>query len=253
MVPRPPSLLARSLEPLVNSLWVLFVVWTVLVVGLWLGGDAAIASINHRDLRAAATLVAGASDALWLVLAAANVYLHLAERNGLTRARVIALTIGLTAASLAACSAWTGYPLGAVFYTVRLGMKLGPVPLGWPLLWLVVVVGGYELAAWAFPRASERLLSGITGGLAVITDLNLEPIATKFRLFWFWYVAGTHQPSPPLWRNTACWFVGVAFLAWLLRERRVGTPPPSNRRPAAIFLILNIVLILGHLRGALFR
>ncbi len=249
---RPPSLVVRGLEPLVHALWTFFIVWSVIVAGLWMGGEQAIASITHADLRAAATLLASAADSLWLVLAAANLYLHLAEKEGLARARLITFTIGLTAGGLAACSAWSGYPLGAVFYTTRLGMKLGPVPLGWPLLWFVIIVAGRELAARAFPRVSERALAAITGGLALLTDLNLEPIATKFRLYWFWYAAGSHEPSPVLWRNGATWLVAATALAWLLRDRKVAPLRPLSWRPGLILVIVNVLLLLGHLRSLLF-
>lgn len=249
---RPPSLVVRGLEPLVHALWTFFIVWSVIVVGLWMGGEQSIASIAHPDLRAAATLLVRAADALWLVLAAANVYLHLAEKEGLPRARLIAFTIGLTAAGFAACSAWTGYPLGAVFYTTRLGMKLGPVPLGWPLLWFVIIVGGRELAARVLPKVSERALATITGGLALLTDLNLEPIATKFRLYWFWYVAGSHEPSPVLWRNSATWLFAAIALAWLLRDRKVASLHSPSWRPGLILIIFNVMLLLAHLRRMLF-
>lgn len=248
---RQPSLLARTLEPLINALWVLFLVWTVVVAAVWLGGEQAVTSISNSGLREAAILVTRAGDAVWLVLGAANVYLRLAEKEGLARARLQALVIAGSAGLVAACSAWTSFPLGAVFYTTRLGMKLGPVPLGWPLLWLIVIAGGREIAARTFPRASERMLALITGGIGLLTSLNLDSIATKVRLYWFWYVPDTHQPSVVLWRNNATWFLAMAILAMLLREQKVATVRPAFGRPAAILVIFNIMLIIGHLREAL--
>ncbi len=250
---RSPTLLARALEPLIGALWIFFLVWSAVVAALWLSGDEAIARIGSQDLRHAATLVAKASDTFWLLLAAANLYLQLATEHGLRRARFIAFGIAAVAAALAASSAAIGDPLGSVFYTTRLGVKLGAVPLGWPLLWLIVVIGGRELAARVFPRASHGALALITGGVAVLTDLNLESIATKLRFFWFWYVAGTHQPSAPPWTNFLVWFAAASGLACLLREEKVEVTRLAFGRPAAILLVFNFLLVLGHLRLALDR
>ncbi|HYR58875.1 MAG TPA: carotenoid biosynthesis protein [Chthoniobacteraceae bacterium] len=249
-MPRAPSFLARSLEPLVGSLWMFFIVWSAILAALWLGLEQWLPAIPDRGLRAAALLVSGTGDAIWLLLAAANLYLHLAEKDGLNRARLVVAVIVASSAAIAASSAWTGYPLGAVYYTARLGPKLGPVPLGWPMLWFVVVISGRELAARIFPRASHRVLALCAGAGALLTDFNLEPIATKARLFWFWHLPGSHLPSPPLWRNYACWFLGASALAWFAREQRVGSPGRASWRPALVVIIVNFMLILGHLRAA---
>ncbi len=248
-MPRAPSLLARSLEPLVSALWMFFLVWSAIVAALWMGADEWLPAISNTGLRSAATLVSRAGDAIWLLLAAANLHLHLAQKEGLNRARIVAASIVAVAAGLAASSAWTGYPLGPVFYTTRLGPKLGPVPLGWPLLWFVTVISSRELAARILPRASHRAIALCAGAGALLTDLNLEPIAAKVRLFWFWYLPGSHLPSPPLWRNYATWFIAASALAWFARDQKVVTSRDSWR-PAIVVVIVNFVLILGHLRAA---
>lgn len=250
---RPSSLLAQALEPLISALWLFFLLWSFVVAALWLGGEQVVADIANEGLRTAATLVVKASDSLWILLAASNLYLHLAARHGLPRARMVALGIAGTAIAVAACSAATGYPLGSVFYTTRLGMKLGSVPLGWPLLWFVTVISGRELAAQFFPRVSHGVLASITGGCGLFTDLNLEPIATKVRLFWFWYLPGTHQPSPPLWRNYVVWFAVTTVLAWLIREQKVVPTRSPSWRPALVLVVVNLLLIVGNLNSALAR
>lgn len=250
-MPRASSLIARSLEPLLNVLWLLFMVWTAVVAALWISGDQWTSAITNGGLRSAVEVATSAADAVWLVLGAANLYLQLAEMEGLSKARLIGLSIVATAAAIAASSAWSGYPLGSVFYTSRLGWKLGPVPLGWPLLWFITVVGGRELAARLFPRVSHGALAALTGVFAVLTDLNLEPIATKVRLFWFWYEPGTHLlPAPPSWRNYATWFVAAGGLAWLIREQRIATARLASWRPALALIVVNVMLLLGHLRSA---
>ncbi len=246
-----PSLLARSLEPLTSALWIFFLVWTALVAVLWVGGTEIVAGISNAGLRSAVNLIVHASDTIWLILAAANLYLHLAESEGLARARFIALVIAATAFAVAACSAWTGYPAGSIAFTTRLGMKLGPVPFGWPVLWFVVVVSGRGLGARLLPRASHWALAATAGCVALLTDLNLEPVATKIRLFWFWYVSGSHLPSPPLWRNYACWFIVATALAGLIREQKLASSVSRSWRPAVIIILVNALLILGHVRAAI--
>jgi Carotenoid biosynthesis protein len=247
---RPSSLLARGLEPLFHSLWTLLLVWTGVVAILWLRGDEIVGAIANPGLRSAASLILGTSDAIWLVIAATNLYLHLAETEGLARTRIITLSIAAAAGALAAASAWTGYPLGTVAST-RLGLKLGPMPLAWPVLWFVIVVSGRSLAARVFPRANHASLAAFTGTLALLTDLNLEPIATKLRLYWFWYEAETRLPADPLWRNYVCWFLVAGALAWLIREEKLGAGNSDSWRPGLIIIGVNAMLVLGHARFAI--
>ena len=250
---RTPSLLARGIEPLVNALWTFFLVWTAIVVGLWLGGETHLPQIANSGLRSAAIALASASDPIWLFLASANLYSLRLEREGLTRTRILALVIFAVAAMIAACSAWTSYPLGTVLYPAHLGRKIGPVPVGWVLLWFVVVVSGRALAGKLLPRARHETVAVCTGVLALLTDLNLEPIATKVRLYWFCYIAGTHVPSPPLWRNYLTWVVAATALSWFAREQKVAPATRESWRSALVIIIFNAVLILAHLREALFR
>ena len=241
----------RSLEPLTSAMWNLFLAWTALIAFSWLAGMGIADGISNRGLWSAVTLLLKLSDPIWLVLAAATLYLHLAETEGLARARIVALLIFSFAGAVAAGNAWTGFPAGSVAYTTRLGMKFGPVPFGWPVLWFVVVVGNRALAARLLPRASHWKLAMVTGGFSLLTDLNLEPVATKLRLFWFWYAGESHLPASPLWRNYATWFIGTAVLAGLIREHKLATQASASWRPALIAIAVNATLVLGHVRAAL--
>ncbi|MEA3208215.1 MAG: hypothetical protein QOE70_1272 [Chthoniobacter sp.] len=257
LMPRRDSLLARSLEPLASAMWLLFVVWTLVIAALWLGGlgePQINSTITNRGLRDALLLVVGGADALWLTLATANLYLELAAREGVARTRLWTLLIFGAALVLAACSTRFGYPLGSVVYTNRLGPKLGPVPFGWPLLWFSIIVSGRELAKRLLPRASHTMLALATGTLAVITELNLDPLATQFRLFWFWYARGTHLPSSAPWNNHAIWFLAATLLAWAFREENlVRQARPQTWQPALIILIMNTLFLAAHLCSAFSR
>jgi uncharacterized membrane protein len=209
------------------------------------------AAIGNPGLREALLVVSRAADTLWVLLAAANLYLLLAARVGLATARTWALIAIGTAVLIAFASVRTGWPLGAVLYTTRLGMKLGPVPLGWPLWWFVVVIGGRLLCERLLPRASHLQLALATGAVALSTQINLEPLATKVRLFWFWYASGTRLPAAPLWRNYATWWLAATVLCYLLRERQVAaTAEPPTWRPAQILLAMNAVFLLTHIAVA---
>lgn len=250
-MPRRDSIFTQSLQPLAALLWPLFLFWTAIISLLWTTGlttDQVSAAITNPGLRDALLGVFRAADTLWLLLAAANLYVALAERVGLATARLWALAVVATSVVIALASARTDWPLGPVLYTTRLGMKLGGVPLGWPLWWFVVIIGGRMLAERLVPRASHRQLALATGVLTLLTQLNLEPLAWKVRLFWFWYVAGTRLASPPLWRNYATWWLVATTLAFLLRERQVvATAPSPTWRPALVLIMMNAVFVLTHL------
>lgn len=253
-MPRRDSLLTRSLEPLFALLWPLFLVWTAVIAVLWTTGLTAeqiTTAIANPGFREALLLISRSADVLWLLLAAANLYLALAERAGLATARLWAIVIVATGAVIALVSVRTGWPLGPVIYTTHLGMKLGPMPLGWPVWWFVVVIGGRMLAERLLPRASHLQLALATGALALLTEVNLEPLAWKVRLFWFWYVPGTHLAGHPLWRNYATWWLVATALAFLLRERQVvATAQPPQWRTSLILILMNAVFVLAHIAVA---
>ncbi len=246
---RQSSLLSRSLEPLVHALWPLFVGWSAAVAVLWWIGDSWIEHLANPGLRTAVAFLVHSADAAWLLLAALNLYLDLAAREGIARARMIALVVFTSALAIAWASAATSYPLGSVVYTGRLGARIGPVPLGWLLLWFVVVLGGRAFLMHLWPRLSHAAISVLAGLVALLTDLSLEPLATKLRLYWFWYATGTTTPTLPLWRNYATWFALAAALAWFAREQKLARARGNTRRPAAVIVIINSVFLTGHVRG----
>jgi uncharacterized membrane protein len=148
-------------------------------------------------------------------------------------------------------SATMGYPLGWILFTGHFGPKFGVLALGWPLLWFTVVVSAHGLAARLWPRASHGRLTMATGVLALLTDFNLEPVATKLRFLWFWYRPEDRLPTSVPWTNYLGWLILATGLAWALRDQRIASAQRSTWRPASILLICNGLLIFGHLRLAL--
>jgi len=248
---RHPSHLLHDLEPLVRTLWPIFLFWSAVTAALWWTGEAWIGRIDNPGLRAAVSFIFRSADAVWLLVAALNLYLELAQREGIARARVVSLVVFSVAGAVAWASVATGYPLGSVVYTTQLGARLGVVPLGWPLLWFVIVLGARALITHLRPRMGHAGISFTAGFIALLTDFNLEPLATKFRLYWFWYVPGTTSPAPPPWTNYATWFLVAVALAWFARERQIASTRFGSTRAASIIVITNAVLLTGHLRGLL--
>jgi uncharacterized membrane protein len=247
-----PSLLARSLEPLAANLWTFFVLVSVLVGVVWtLGlGDAAFERwISHRELRRALIWLLAHLDLLWITLAAANGYLTLAVGEGLTAARRWGITILLGVVALGWVSARTGFPLGPVTYGQSLGFKLGPVPVGLPLLWFSIIVGARE-AVLRFPRLSHAQVSAGAGLLGAITDLNLEPMAAKLRGFWFWRASVPGDPpvfDPPLY-GCLVWGTMSGMLVFLLREQSVvASARRRSWKPAPTLALFNAIFLAAHI------
>ena len=250
-MPRRDSLLARWLEPLASTLWYFFLVWTALVAVVWMGGireDHIADWVQNPGLRAALVFSLGILDPFWFTLAAANVYLGIAEVEGIATARRWAVIVLCGVAAILTCSAVTGIPLGSALYSRRLGVRLGMAPVALPLLWFTVIVGGRELMLRLFPRASHGQVALGAGVVAFLTAVNLDPLATKIRLYWFWYAPDIRAPIATPWQSYATWLATGAALAFALRERDVligvGKRP---LRPVIVLALFHAVFLATHL------
>ena len=246
---RQPSLLARALEPLASSLWILFVLWTLIVAVVWTCGFGE-AELHERianpGLRSALEFFLASLDAAWIALGAANVYLALAAEEDLATARRWALIVIASVGVVAASSEKIAFPLGPIHYTSRLGMRVGPVPFGLPLLWFALVTGARALVLRCAPRASHAKAAFAAGALAALADANIEPIAWKVRAFWLWYPASMSPPSSPPVQNFAAWLLLSWAFAFAMRETRVAAASTGSPRPALVFLTLNAVFLAAH-------
>lgn len=251
------SLLGLWLEPLVSILWSLFIVWTVFIAFLWSTGigEAQLDSwVQNINLRHSLVLLCKLADAIWIALAAACAYLSVAETHGVDTARRWALMVFAVVGVFVATSVWTTWPLGPVFYSQRLGMRLGPVPAGIPLLWLVIILGGRAVVMRLSRAAGHGMIALGTGICAVVTAWNLEPLASRARAWWFWYSPETRAPIAPPLQNYLTWFIAAAVIAALLREPKViGSKPEHADRLIAILGMLNGVFLLAHIAGAIHK
>jgi uncharacterized membrane protein len=138
-------------------------------------------------------------------------------------------------------------PLGPIFYPLNLGLKLGPVPFGLPLLWLIVAVGAREFAQAVLPRASHGATAILAGVVALLTDLNLEPLAWKWRAWWLWYPGNLSAPATPPLQNYATWLIAAAAVAYAMRSPHVVPRLPRRPfEPIAALAVLNAVCLLTH-------
>ena len=226
MVSRQPSLIARILEPLPAFLWTLFIVWTVLVAMVWMsefGNVELDQRVTNPGLRSALEFILRSLDAAWFALAGANVYFALVEAESLAVARRWALFVMGGSWIISASSAWTSFPLGAIHYTARLGMRIGPVPFGLLLMWFAFVVGARALVLRVAPRATHLQVSMAAGVLVALTAANLDPLAWRFRAFWLWQPpSGMPAALAPL-QNITTWLLASFGFAFGMRETRVAS------------------------------
>ena len=250
---RPPSLLARVLEPFSAGLWTLFLVWTAIVAAVWLGEIGHVdlqQRISNPGLRGALEFFLRTLDAAWFVIAAASIYFSLVEAESLAVARRWTAIVLLGAWLISALSAWTTFPLGAIHYTARLGLRIGPVPCGLLLMWFAFVVGARALAMHVFPRASHLRISLLVGLLVAVTAVSLGSLAWKFRAFWWWRADAT--PGLAHARHIGTWFLAAFGFAFVMRETRVAsTAFAAFPRPAIVFVTFNTVFLLTHLARAI--
>jgi hypothetical protein len=247
---RPESSLARALAPLVGSLGALFLVWTVLVAIIWasgLGEGQLAEHVLNRDLRGALAGLLLVLDPGWIAIAAVNVYLSLAHAEGLGVARRWAALVLGAAFLIAGASVWTGWPLGPVLYTGRLGIRIGPAPVAVALFWCVIVLSAREVALRALPLAGHVRVAFTAAMLSTLTNANFEPLAWKWRAWWVWYPANFAAPSGPPAQNSATWLAASFVLAYAMRPASV-VPRVARRpvEPIMVFALMNVVCLVTH-------
>jgi uncharacterized membrane protein len=119
----------------------------------------------------------------------------------------------------------TGFPFGLYHYTQVLFPRLpGGVPLAVMFAWALIIFGSYS---WIAPTTTQRYLSLrslLPGGLlAMLLDLEIEPVATYLEHYWQWFAPGhVNYYGVPL-ANFAAWFVTACVLLFLVHRVLVGS------------------------------
>ena len=187
---------------------------------------------------------------LLMVLAAATTFGALARRLPLQNVLWSGALIATLATIIETVSVTTGIPFGPHIFTDRLGAKIFDIlPWSIPLAWFVVVVNCRGVARlvmrpWRKTNYYGFWVMGLTGLLAVLLDLTLEPYATHVRHYWSWQTAGTvpNWYSAP-WVNFLGIFVTVlsilAFTTpWLINK--LPTKYPTDYHPLVMWQALNL-------------
>jgi uncharacterized membrane protein len=131
----------------------------------------------------------------------------------------------------------------------------GIVPWTVPLLWIVVVVTGRAVARlimrpWRKTNYYGFWVIGLTGTLAALFDLGLEPFATRLKPYWLWQPTLTTlmwHGAP--WVNFLGWFVAAAgmvamTLPWLINKQPVKRP--MDYLPLIQWLVFYAWMITGN-------
>ena len=228
-------------------LWLAFLLWTAIgfvVLPLDIGERQARAWIGNDFWQRLTVAFLKEADAIWILLAASNVYLHAAAAEGLDTARRWAGIILVTSAGCEWIGVQTGFPFGTYLYTDHFGWRIGGVlPAAIPLAWLVILICGRYLVLAIRPQATrlETALGVAVAGL--FTDCNLEFVAWKVRDYWVWYPGlGAGTPFWPPAQNFLSWFVLSFLLSLLLPPNyalRLGRP--SATRPIVILGLMNLL------------
>jgi uncharacterized membrane protein len=106
-------------------------------------------------------------------------------------------------------------------------MKLGVVPLAFPLLFFVAVAGARDAVGRHLPRASHLQVALLTALAVLLTDVNLEPLAWKTR------AGGSGIPPPSATgasaaRDYVTWCLLAFVCAFFMRSTRVN---PLQNKP----------------------
>ncbi len=193
-----------------------------------------------------------------LLLAAWLVGLAWRERVGITRAWVCLVWVGLSSLVITMLAVRNGFLFGRLSFPAQALPTVGFVPVDVPLLWWVVVGGGYLVVEglWGEMRAG---VSAFTAVIATLLGLMLLPFVGDVRDYWRWPGArvGAAQfpgafPGVP-WSVLAGWFtlaLGLGLGLVILGDNWSTTEARSRRQawvPAAVLLGLAAVCLSANL------
>ncbi|GHB99461.1 carotenoid biosynthesis protein [Cerasicoccus arenae] len=184
-------------------------------------------------------------DLLFMLLAAAVIFMDAVRRIGWGAAGAIFLWIAILSGVVEMLGAMTTYPFGHYSYTGLFGPTIGGVlPWAIPLAWWVVL---YPLLLFFSVLSRERMLSSgfvafSVAFMATAIDLALEPVATIVRGYWIWWGGnGDYYYDVPL-QNFLGWFVTAFLIIWPVQHYLGRFLTEGYLSPGAMFLPLAALL-----------
>lgn len=185
------------------------------------------------------------ADALFILLAAANVLLAMARRDGWrdTLASFAIITVG--SGIVETIGATTGRPFGPYEYTPFFGPRIGGLlPAAIPLAWYAVLATGHYLIFHWLKPASRRLTAIAVAAWATAFDFVLEPFAAYVKSYWIW-----HTPTIPA-QNYAAWFL-ISFLLARLAPWGRGPIDRFDPRPPTVAAAMLFIFTIGRIAAGI--
>ena len=180
-------------------------------------------------------------------MALIQAHLHVIGLHGVNTARIwLGIAVG-GAFLLASINRAFGIPFGKMHFTPVLGSQFFGVPVGWTLLWPVLLIGSREAVLRVRPRASHVASTLLAGALVTLTFVNLHRVATELRWWWFWHTGDVLVgAATPWWALIAC-LAGAAGLLFLMREGSVAAAAARRSiKPLIVIVLLNAAAILAR-------
>lgn len=180
------------------------------------------------------------ADAFFMLLAAANVLLAMARRDGWRDSLSAFAIIVIGAGVVETIGTTTGRPFGPYEYTPFFGPRIGVLPLAIPLAWYAVLGSGHYLIFHWFKPASRRLTAVTVAAWATAFDFVLEPFAAYVKSYWIW-----QTPTIPM-QNYVAWFV-LSFLLARLAPWGRGPIDRFDPRPLTVAAAMLLIFAIGRL------
>jgi putative membrane protein len=190
------------------------------------------------------------SGPTYVVLGAAAILLHAANRFGWGRALGLLAAGALVSLSSELLGTSTGFPFGPYSYTTLLGYRIGglvpfPIPLSWfYMIYASLAITGRILPAWN-SETSRVAWAFCAGAILTAWDVAMDPAMSKATTHWLWHTDGFFYGMPLT--NWIGWFltgsvVARAMLAVVPPERFATQVSPS-RLPLVIYAINGVMPI----------
>jgi len=202
----------------------------------------------------------GAGPTAWLVLLATASWvmgLVWRERVGVFRAWLCLFWLTLASLLVMLLAARRGFLFGHLEFPGGEFSTMGGVPASVPLLWWLVVGGGF-LVVEGFWGDSRAGVSAYTALVAALMASMILPVVGRLRDYWRWPAtpAGAVFFGMP-WVVLAAWFTLALVLALglvMLGDNRSSAEARAHRQawaPAAVLLVLTAICLGANLAAGL--